>query len=190
MIEWKNIPDFSSSRLVLLTSTFQNHLGSWSQKTQQQTIMVTEYTKYNSQTTKNMSKKGSLRSIRMKKVLEEPCSQNRNGILRQSSLRPPRLLWHHTKLLYGPLLPYILIGVAKARNSTSFSARAIILPEKFLWRPNLSVDGISEAAKVARDRPKSKNCVRFRSTCACYCVKRWINYLHFIEVLLVSSINL
>lgn len=56
--------------------------------------------------------------LRMKKVLEQPSTKDRHRRLGQSSLWPPSIMLHHTKLLHGPLLPYLLIYVPQARYPT------------------------------------------------------------------------
>lgn len=130
-------------------------------------------------------------NLRMKKVLKEPSTQNWNRAFRQSPLRPPGMLLHHTKLLQGSLLSNMLIHKTQAWYSNRFAVFwSILLSKTSSWCSNLIADCITQATKVSGNCLKSKSCVWFCCSISSYYIKWWDHYLHLMIILSVPSINL
>lgn len=106
--------------------------------------------------------------LRVKEVLEEPSTKNRNSSFRQPSLGPPSIVLDHPQLLQSPLLTNLVIHKLEPRTSLGAlsSSRTVVIifsnSEALARGLDLCRDGVFQAPELLRDRLQSEGGVRFR----------------------------
>lgn len=132
------------------------------------------------------------RYLRVKKMLEEPCSKDRYGALREAPLGPPGTALHHSGLLKYFLLSKAPIEHLEPWGITSCRPRCnrVLLSHSLLCRLDLTHYPILETSEVLRHGLWCQHRVNRRRPFPGHRLKWRDNGPHLLAVFLVPPIHL